>query len=68
MTGVAVDHLVNNSVSLRKEHDMVRLENIIHKVVEHHHQQILILIVLNSIPNINNLLFDQSEIVLALNL
>ena len=68
VTGVTVDHLVNNSVSLREEHDMMSLENIVNEIVEHHDQQVFILVVLNRIPNINDLLLDKSEIVLALNL
>ena len=43
-------------------------EDVINKVVEHGHQQVFFFVVLNSVPNLDELLLHETEVILTLNL
>ena len=68
VVAIAIHYLIDDFVGLGEKGDVEAFEDVIDKVVEHGHQQVFFFVVLNSVPNLDELLFHETEVILTLNL
>ena len=61
-------NLINNSVRLAEESDVITFENIVHKVVVDLDKQVLFLVLINGVPELNELYLHHIQVFLTLNL
>lgn len=67
MREIAVDHLVDHSVGLAEEGNVVALEDIVDEVVVNLHEQVFILISVDGVPDLDELNLHHVQVFLTLN-